>query len=226
MHGGAWWMGTVEQTDAACGNLAALADCVVVSLDYRLAPEFPYPAALEDTVAAWQWLHANAADLGVESARMSIGGESAGGNLAASACLLLRDRGLPMPVAQVLTVPAPDYPSVDVYAHGYILERSMLEEAIGLYLGDHGDAADPYASPIRAASLAGLPPALVLTCEYDPVRDVGEAYARRLAEAGVDVQQHRADGLIHSSCGFTALLEEARQIRAMTVDFLIDRHGA
>ncbi|WTW91949.1 alpha/beta hydrolase [Streptomycetaceae bacterium NBC_01309] len=228
LHGGAWWLGTVEHFDAGCGNLAALADCVVVSVDYRLAPEHPYPVPLEDGIAAWLWLHEHAVALGVDPTRMSIGGGSAGGNLAAAACLALRDRGCPMPVAQALTVPATDlsldYPSVAEYGAGYGLDASLVRQAVAFYLGDHGDPADPYVSPMRAATLAGLPPALVMTCEYDPGRDAAEAYARRLAEAGIPTTLRRWDGFVHNAHIYTALLPEAREFRAVLVAFLREHH--
>lgn len=230
LHGGAWWLGTVEHFDAGCGNLAALADCVVLSVDYRLAPEHPYPVPLEDGIAAWLWLHAQAAELGVDPVRMSIGGGSAGGNLAAAACLVLRDRGLPMPVAQALTVPATDlsldYPSVAEYGKGYGLDASLVRQAVAFYLGTHGDPADPYVSPLRAGSLAGLPPALVMTCEYDPGRDAAEAYARRLHEAGIPTTLRRWDGFVHNAHIYTALLPEAREFRAVLAAFLRGHHEA
>ncbi|NUU24519.1 MAG: alpha/beta hydrolase [Streptomycetaceae bacterium] len=227
-HGGAWWLGTLDQFDAECANLAKLSECVVISVDYRLAPEFAYPVPFEDGVAAWDWVQERAFGLGVNPDKVSIGGSSAGGNIAAAVTLALRDRRIPMPVCQVLEIPALDLtlsqPSVKENGTGYLLTEKAMRDGVTHYIGEHGDATDPYASPLHAETLLGLPPALVVTCEFDPLRDEGEAYAKRLAEAGVATEVRRWDGLTHGAGSYTALLEEARAYRQAIVDYLRAAH--
>lgn len=227
-HGGAWWLGTLDHFDAECANLAKLTDCVVVSVDYRLAPEFAYPVPFEDGVAAWVWVQERAFGLGVNPDKVSIGGDSAGGNIAACVTLALRDRRIPMPVCQVLEVPATDLtlsqPSVKENGTGYLLTEKAIREGVEMYIGKRGDAQDPYASPLHAETLLGLPPTLVMTCEFDPLRDEGEAYGKRLQEAGVPTEVRRWDGLTHGAGMYTALLAEAREYRQVIVDYLRAAH--
>jgi len=230
LHGGGFFMGAAEHFDANCQDIAADTGCVVASVDYRLAPEHKFPVPAEDCYAALNWLAAHAADLGVDPDRISVGGGSAGGNLSAVVALMARDRGGPPLVFQVLEIPVTDltmsYPSVVENGTGYMLTQEGMRAYVGYYLGDPGDAKHPYASPIFADDLTGLPPALVMTAECDPLRDEGEAYGERLREAGVPVTIRRWDGQIHGSQRFAKLLpEEAREYHEMVVAALRGAYG-
>ena len=189
VHGGGWFQGNLDTAEVECGPMASAVGCVVVSVDYRLAPEHPYPTPLNDVVAAYEWLLANLEELGVDPARIVAGGTSAGGNLVAALCLVLRDRGLPLPCAQVLDVPAVDLTlsslSMEEVGAEAGLTKAAVGEYAGFYLSGGGDATDPYVSPIFAADLAGLPPAVIVVAEHDPVRDDGERYLARLHDADV-----------------------------------------
>lgn len=188
MHGGGWFQGNLDTAAVECGPMASRVPCVVVSVGYRLAPEHPFPIPLEDCVAAYRWVHDHATELGIDAARIAVGGTSAGGNLAAALCLLARDRGLPRPVVQVLDVPALDLtlssPSMQSSETQVGLTREAVGEYASFYLSGH-DPTDPLASPLLAPDLSGLPPAVMTVCEHDPVRDDGERYLTRLHEAGV-----------------------------------------
>lgn len=214
-HGGGWVVGDLDSADGPARHLCVGAGCVVVSVDYRLAPETKFPGPAEDCYAATQWLAANAAALNVDPDRIAVGGDSAGGNLAAAVSLMSRDRGGSPLVFQLLVYPVtePDFDngSYTANAEGYQLSRDVMIWYWEQYLASAADADNPYASPLRAADLSGLPPALVLTAEYDPLRDEGEAYAARLAAAGVPVACTRYDGLIHGFFGMFAAVDQARQ---------------
>jgi acetyl esterase len=220
LHGGGWCVGDLDQRDPRCRTIAAGAGCVVASVDYRLAPENAFPVPLEDCYAALQWLVHEADRLGIDGTRVSIGGESAGANLAAAVALLNRDRGGPQLVFQWLDVPATDLtlsqPSVDRLGTGYGLTRASMEAYTAAYLREV-DPTEPYASPLYYDDLSGLPPALVMTAEYDPLRDDGIAYARRLREAGVAVEHHDLDGLTHAAMAFTRILPAARRYEEAAV---------
>jgi acetyl esterase/lipase len=213
-HGGGWCTGTVAQRDSRCRDIAAGAGCVVASVDYRLAPENPFPTAPEDCFAAVVWLAEHAAELGLDAGRISVGGESAGANLAAVVCLMTRDREGPRLLFQLLDVPATDLtmqqPSTHRLAQGYMLTRRDMERYVGWYLADPSRATDPYGSPLHAPDLRGLPPAVVTTCEFDPLRDEGAAYARRLEESGVPVVHRQLAGQIHVSIALPRLVPAAR----------------
>ena len=202
-HGGGWVLGNLESHDGVCRHLAARSGCVVVATDYRLAPEHKFPAAADDALAATAFVAGQAASLGIDPARLAVGGDSAGGNLAAVVALLAREAagGAPRIAYQMLLYPATDFamdtPSHAAFAEGHLLTRPSMEWFRDHYLRGPADAADWRASPLRAASLAGLPPAYVLTASHDPLRDEGEAYARRLVDAGVPVTLWRAPGQIH-----------------------------
>jgi acetyl esterase len=178
-----------------------------------MAPENAYPVPLEDCYAALNWLVDHAEELGLDPARVSVGGESAGANLAAVVAILARDRNGPALVLQWLDVPATDLtlsqPSIDRLGTGYGLTKDDLERYIAAYLGDV-DPVDGYVSPLHCADLSGLPPALVMTAEYDPLLDDGQAYVDALLAAGVEVEQHHLLGLVHASFAFTRLLRTAR----------------
>jgi acetyl esterase len=201
LHGGGWVIGTLDSYDATCRELAQGAGCVVVAVDYRLAPEHRYPAAPEDCYAALRWVAANAASLGADARRLAVGGDSAGGNLSAVVSQMARDKGGPAIRFQLLIYPVTDADftrrSYVDNAEGYLLTTASMRWFWDHYLPDPGQRAEPYASPLRAADLSGLPPAWVCTAEFDPLRDEGEAYAKRLQQAGVSTTLTRFDGLIH-----------------------------
>jgi len=201
-HGGGWVLNSIETHDDLCQRLAHASDTVVVSVDYRLAPETRYPGAVEDVYAALKWVADNAATLGIRPDRIAVGGDSAGGNLAAALCLVARDRGGPAIAAQYLIYPITDCdldrPSYHENAEGYFLTRAQMAWFWDHYVPSVEQRREPYASPLRATSLAGLPPATVLTAEYDPLRDEGEAYAAALQQAGVPATVTRYDGMIHA----------------------------
>ena len=214
-HGGGWVVGDLDTADAAARNLCAGAGCVVASVDYRLAPETKFPGPAEDCYAATQWLAAKAASLNVDPARIAVGGDSAGGNLAAAVALMSRERGGCPLVFQLLVYPVTqrdfDNGSYRENAEGYQLTRETMIWYWNHYLAADADAANPYAAPLEAADLSGLPPALVLTAEYDPLRDEGEAYAAALQAAGVATECIRYDGLIHGFFGMFAAVDQAQQ---------------
>ncbi len=214
-HGGGWVIGGLDTHDAACRRLAREAGVRVVSVDYRLAPEHPYPAAADDCTAALDAVAARAAELGVDPARLAVGGDSAGGNLAAVVARRARDRGGPPLRFQLLIYPVTDCdfdrPSYRENARGYLLEAPHMEWFWGHYVPDPRRRLEPDASPLRAADLAGLPPALVQTAEFDPLRDEGEAYAARLRQAGVPVAATRYDGLTHGFAAFAPVVARARE---------------
>ncbi len=201
IHGGGWTIGSAEAYDPIAKMIAEGADAVVVSVDYRLAPEHAFPVPYDECWAALLWLAANAAELGADPARIAVMGDSAGGNLSAVLALRARDEGGPALAAQVLVYPVTDA-DLDRASYvengaGYFLERSTMQFFWECYTASGADARDPRLSPLRAESLTGLPPALVVTAEFDPLRDEGEAYAAALALAGVDVELRRYDGMIH-----------------------------
>ena len=214
-HGGGWVIGSLETHDGLCRHLANAAGAVVVSVDYRLAPEHPFPASGEDAYAATRWVAANAAVIGGDAKRIAVGGDSAGGNLAAVVPLMARDRGGPPLVFQLLVYPVTDTPSANTAsyrenAEGYFLTAKMMHWFWNHYCGKNPDLSDPYLCPLRAKDLKRLPPALVVTAEFDPLRDEGEAYAARLREAGVPVTSKRYPGMIHGFFGMGTLLGQAR----------------
>ena len=214
-HGGGWVVGNLDSADSAARNMCVGAGCVVVSVDYRLAPETKFPGPAEDCYAATQWLAANAAALNVDPDRIAVGGDSAGGNLAAAVSLMSRDRGGCGLVFQLLVYPVTqrnfDTVSYIQNADGYQLSRDGMIWYWNHYLADDADAANPYAAPMQAEDLSGLPPALVITAEYDPLRDEGEAFGQRLAGAGVATTITRYDGMIHGFFGMFAAVDGARQ---------------
>ena len=213
-HGGGWTIGDLETADPTCRQLAVRTGCVVVSVDYRLAPEHPFPAAVDDAWEALTWVVEHAAGLGGDPGRVAVGGDSAGGNLAAVLCHLARDRGGPELSFQLLVYPVTDlrlgHPSVDENADGYLLTRDTMRWFRRNYLGaNEADVVNPLASPLLADDHAGLPPALIVTAGYDPLRDEGEAYGRALEEAGVPVKVRRYDRQIHSFFALVGVVDEA-----------------
>lgn len=217
--GGGFWLSTLDQSDGKCRETANGVGCVVAAVGCRLAPRHKFPIPPEDCFAALQWVVDNAHELGIDARRISVGGVSSGANLATVVALLTRDRGGPTLVFQVLEVPVTDLtlslPSMVENGTGYVLTRDACARNARIYLADPAQASDPFASPYFADDLAGLPPALVVTAEFDPVRDEGEAYARRLEAAGVPVTAVRMAGHIHGSIAFTKLLPSARDLRQL-----------
>lgn len=212
-HGGGWVIGSLDSHDGVCRELANKADCTILSVDYRLAPEHKFPAGVEDAVAATEWIWEHAATLGVDRNRLGVGGDSAGGNLAAVVALNARDRGMPKLRFQLLIYPACDmgmsHGSIAEFAEQLPLTRSSMKWFIDLYLRNAADAKDWRASPLRARDLKDLPPAYVLTAGYDPLRDEGEAYAAALKAAGVAVEAKRFPGQIHGFLNMGKLISEA-----------------
>ena len=225
IHGGGWVIGSAVESLATARDLAAGAGCIVVSLDYRLAPEHKAPAAHDDCIAATRWVLDHAGELGGEPDKVAVGGDSAGGNLSALVALEFGDRLR----YQVLVYPATDlsmsgdYPSLVENADGYLLERASMDWFVGHYLDDSGlDGADVRLSPATASdeALSRTPPAFVITAEFDPLRDEGEAYAERLRAAGVDVTQRRFDGQIHAFYSMPLAIPAAAEAVAQTVELL------
>jgi len=218
LHGGGWVIGDLDSHDGVCRRLCNGVDAVVVAVHYRRAPEHRDPAAVDDAYAALEWTAANAADLGIDETRLAVCGDSAGGNLAAAVALMARDRSGPRlrfqtlvyPVTDVATMDDAAYPSRVENGTGYFLTTAAMRWYRAQYLADEADAADPYCSPVVAASHAGLPPAYVLTAEYDPLRDEGERYGALMAAAGVPVTVRRAPGLFHGFFNMDAVLATAK----------------
>ena len=213
-HGGGWVIGDLDTHDGVCRFLAANAGTAVLAIDYRLAPEHPFPAAVEDAWAGFSWAAANAAGLGFDPERIAVGGDSAGGNLAAVVSLLARSGGGAMPAMQLLIYPptnsAKDTRSRELFSDGFLLSKGDMEKFEACYLPPGSDANDPRVSVLQAPDLRGLPPAYVATAGFDPLRDEGEAYAIRMREAGVHVALRRHPGLIHSFANQTAISRSAR----------------
>ncbi|HEY0582892.1 MAG TPA: alpha/beta hydrolase [Chloroflexota bacterium] len=215
-HGGGWITGNIDIGDKPCRALAAATGGVVVSVEYRMGPEDRFPAAVDDCFAATRWAAEHAAELGAEPGRLVVIGDSAGGNLAAVVALEARDRGGPEIAYQVLIYPVTDYrfdyPSYLENGEGYLLTTEGMRWFWGNYLASAEQGRDPRAAPMRAADLSGLPPALVITGEFDPLRDEGEAYAERLSAAGVPVKRHRFDGMIHGFFWMSLVMPQAQEL--------------
>ena len=210
-HGGGWIRGDLDTHDDVCRYLCHHGGCLVASVDYRLAPEHRFPAALDDCDAATRWVAGNAARLGADPARLAVGGDSAGGNIACGVTLRTRERGEPVIAFQLLIYPATDLAgeseSKRLYSSGYLLDSMPFY--VASYIGPQGDAAAPLASPLCAPDLSGLPPAFVLTAGFDPLRDEGEAYAARLQAAGVRTAHRCHESMIHGFVSITGLIASA-----------------
>jgi acetyl esterase len=214
-HGGGWVIANLNVYDGSCRALTNAAGAVVVSVAYRQAPEFKFPAAPQDAFAAYQWVVNNAAKINGDPDRIAVGGESAGGNLATVTAMQARNNGVRMPIHQLLVYPVTNYafdtPSYQENADAKPLNRPLMMWFWGHYLRSAADGQNPLASPLRAQNLRGLPPATVITAEIDPLRDEGEAYANRLREAGVAVTSTRYMGVAHEFFGMAAVLDKAKQ---------------
>ncbi len=226
-HGGGWVLGNIAVVHGVCATLARRANVTVISVDYRLAPEHPFPAAFEDVWAVTEWAHGIRGQLG-STGRIAIGGDSSGGNLAAVAARHARDRGMEIAL-QVLVYPVTDADldtvSYTDNAKGYWLTRAGMVYFWEQYVPE-GDRFDPDASPLRADDLTGVAPAIVITAEFDPLRDEGEAYAARLEQAGVPVTLKRYDGLVHGFFRCSAVLEAATDAHALVIAALTDAMAA
>ncbi|MBN9040230.1 MAG: acetyl hydrolase [Rhizobiales bacterium 62-47] len=212
-HGGGWVIGNIDSHDVVCRTLANEGQLVVISVDYRLAPEHKFPAAVEDSIAATEWIAANAQSLGIDASQLMVGGDSAGGNLAAIVAIHARDTGAPKLVAQVLIYPATDFrmthPSHSEPETSCLLTHSVIRWFRDHYLNDLTDGDDWRASPARVENLSELPPAYVLTAGADPLRDEGDEFARRLNEAGVPVAHTTYPGQFHGFITMGRLLPKA-----------------
>jgi acetyl esterase len=211
-HGGGWVIGSLEAYDLPCRFFSARTGCAVVAVDYRLAPEHKFPAGLDDAVASFRWLAAQAPALGIDPDRIVVAGDSAGGTLATVVAQQVRGEAR-TPCLQWLIYPATDL-GADTHSHascgrGFLLDRDDMEWMRGLYLNDLSEVADPRVSPLRSPDLSGLPPALIITAGLDPLRDEGQAYADKLAAAGVKVVHREFDSLIHGFIGMRGALHAA-----------------
>ena len=210
-HGGGWVVGDLDSHDWTCRMIANAADCAVISVDYRLAPEHPFPAAYDDSLAAAKWIGVNAAMLRIDPARISVGGDSAGGNLAAAVAIALRDEGRIKLKCQVLTYPIVDLTAAydQRFEQGVALTNASMRYYIDAYAPDMVQRKDWRASPLFAASLKGLPPSLIVLAVFDPLCAEGEAYAERLARDGVDVTVRRYPGQMHGFASRAKMLPKA-----------------
>jgi acetyl esterase len=212
-HGGGWVIGDLDTTDGVARKLANRAGALIVSVDYRLAPEHPYPAPIEDCWSVLEWVAANGAELGGDPSRIAVGGDSAGGNISALMAIKARDAGRSLR-QQLLVYPATDltlsFPSIDENGEGYLLTKDSMVWFVNHYLGG-ADPKDPHISPYYVDDLSGLAPAHIITAEFDPLRDEGEAYGERLKEAGVPVDVKRYDGMIHGFYGLGIVTPVADQ---------------
>lgn len=227
-HGGGFSMGNLDSHDALCRDLCAGAGSVVVSVDYRLAPENKFPAGTEDCLAATRWVGAHAREIGGKPEMIAVAGDSAGGNLSAVTALRIRDEGGPRLAGQVLHYPTCIFSHFDLPSHkengngDYMLSLKDMTELEKVYLNDSSDAANPYAAPLQASHFDGLPPALIITAEYDPLRDEGELYAQRLREAGVPTRLIRYDGMLHGFITMTSMFDQAGEALNETYTWLWD----
>jgi acetyl esterase len=224
IHGGGWVIMDLDSHDPLCRALANASGCAVVAVHYRRAPEASFPAAADDCYAVLRWIAEDGASIGIDSARIAVGGDSAGGNLAAAMTLLSRREGGPGLVGQVLHCPVTnhgfDTQSYRDNGEGYLLTADAMRWFWGHYLGDEGDGSDPVASPLRADNLAGLPPALVQTAQFDPLLDEGRAYADRLRESGVPVTYTEYSGVVHDPWLMFGVVPKGRQALDEVAGFL------
>ncbi len=213
-HGGGWVVGDLEMADGTARQLCANADCIVVSVDYHLAPEYKFPIPAEDCYTAAVWAHKNAALFNIDPSRIAVGGDSAGSNLAAAVTLMAKDRGGPKLAFQLLVYPVTDHNyNTKSYQENsaYGLNKDSMVWFWDLYLAKPADGKNPYASPLQAKDLKGLPPALVITGEFDPLRDEGNEYAKRLQAAGVKTVNTTYPGVAHGFFGQWSVMDKAKQ---------------
>ena len=228
-HGGGWVQGDLETHHGLCARLAKHGGVLVVAVDYRLAPEHKFPAAVEDCLAAYRWLRVHGRDVGADPGRVAVAGDSAGGNLSAVVSQLAAGGGTPVPTCQVLIYPAVDF-STETDSHrelvdGHVIPRDRIMWYGEQYLRSEADKADLRASPLRAPSLAGQPPALIVTAGFDPLRDEGRAYGDRLREAGVDVVYREYPGQIHAFVSLTKAIPQGLACTLEVAEYLRKRLG-
>jgi acetyl esterase/lipase len=223
-HGGGWVLGNLDGADHVCRELANAARCIVVSVDYRLAPEHLFPAAVDDCEAAYLWSVANAGSFGGDPRRVAVGGDSAGGNLAAVVSLRARDNAAPLPVFQLLVYPVTDHnferPSYIANNDGYFLTELAMRWFWDCYVPVDAERSHSHASPLYASDLSRLPPALIITAEFDPLCDEGEAYGELLRQAGVPVTVTRYDGMIHGFFALFPVIDRGREAVRESADAL------
>lgn len=229
-HGGGWVIGDLDLVDVTCRLLTNRTECTVISVDYRLAPEHKFPAPLEDAYAATKWVAEHGSTIGVDPTRIAVGGDSAGGNLAAAVSLMAKDNGGPQISLQLLVYPnlnyAFDTESYLEFEDGYLLSNKDLKWFWNHYLRNAEDGKNPYVSPLIAEDLGGLPPALVITAEYDQLRDEGEAYGKRLQEAGVQTEITRYEGMIHNFFLMPAVFKQGMEAIEQSARALKQAFGA
>ena len=226
-HGGGWVIGDLETHDVLCRQLTAGAGISVVNVDYRLAPEHKFPAAVDDCFAAYRWLREQGRDIGGDASRVAVAGDSAGGNLSAVVSQLATSAGVPVPSCQVLIYPAVDF-SLETESHreledGHVIPRDRILWYSEQYLRGEPDKADLRASPLRAPKLAGQPPTLIITAGFDPLRDEGHAYADKLREAGVDVVYREYPGQIHAFVSLTKAIPQGMACTLVIAEYLRQR---
>lgn len=221
-HGGGWVFGDLDSHDILCRYLCIQSGTLVISVDYRLAPEHPYPAALDDAWDSVCWIAANGDEFDADTSRLAVGGDSAGGTLAAAVCRRARDGGGPDIRFQVLIYPVTDmtlsHPSMTEMGEGYNFTRDAMEWFVELYLPDESALRDPDVSPLFAEDLSGLPPAFIIAAGFDPLRDDSKAYADALAAAGVTAEHIRYDGMIHGFLNMPAILDDGREATERTAE--------
>ena len=226
-HGGGWVQGDLETHHGLCARLARHADAVVVAIDYRLAPEHKFPAAVEDCFAAYRWLRSHGSEIGADTTRVAVAGDSAGGNLSAVVSQLAAAAGVPVPTCQVLIYPAVDF-SLETASHreladGHVIPRDRIAWYSEQYLSGEADKSDLRASPLRAPKVAGQPPTLIVTAGFDPLRDEGHAYAEKLREAGVDVVYREYPGQIHAFVSLTKAIPQGLTCTLEIAEYLRQR---
>ena len=229
IHGGGFSYGSVEEYDMMAGKLAKITGTILVSVEYRLAPEYPFPAALNDCYSLLGWVRENAFEIGGDTSRICLMGDSAGGNLAAALTLRFRDEKMPQPACQVLIYPWVTFVDILYYSRiyfglcadkTYVIDDAFLRQVRSDYMGDLADERNPYLSPLEATLTPDLPPALVITAECDPLRDGGRAYARKLESAGVDVVHMEYSGMIHGFMNFHMFISDAVDAMKQIRDYL------
>jgi len=227
-HGGGWVLADLDTYDASCRALCNAAKSVIVSSDYRHAPEHPFPAAAEDAFAAYEWARENADSIKGDPNKIAVAGESAGGNLAIVTCLKAREKQIPLPVHQVLVYPVVQHdfntPSYQQYADAKPLNRDMMKWFSSQYLKSEADGQNPHASPMLA-DLKGMPPATIITAQIDPLRSEGEAFAQKLKQAGVDCEHRNFDGVTHEFFGMGAVISKAKQAQQFAAQRLMTAFG-
>jgi acetyl esterase/lipase len=226
-HGGGWVQGDLDTHHGLCARLARHADAVVVAIDYRLAPEHKFPAAVEDCCAAYRWLRSHGGDIGADTTRVAVAGDSAGGNLSAVVSQLAASAGVPVPTCQVLIYPAVDF-SLETESHreladGHVIPRDRIAWYSEQYLSGEADKSDLRASPLRAPKVAGQPPTLIVTAGFDPLRDEGHAYAEKLRDAGVDVMYREYPGQIHAFVSLTKAIPQGLTCTLEIAEYLRQR---